>query len=121
MAAIFNLSQHFRMAEARTQAMNAKSEAESARRDVDDLHRQVDTLTLTCQALFETLRDHFGLPEEMLLAKLEEIDLRDGVADGKITRQPVNCPNCGRRSSSRRRNCLYCGERMKFPLASGDE
>lgn len=121
MARIFNLSQQFRIAEAKNEALNAKSQSESTRREVDDLRRQVDTLTLTCQALFETLRDQVGIPEEMLLSTIEEIDLRDGVADGKITRQPVNCPNCGRRSSARRRNCLYCGERMKFPLASGEE
>ena len=45
-----------------------------------------------------------------------EIDLRDGKADGKMTRSDTDCFQCGRRLGKRRRNCLYCGANLIKPL-----
>ena len=46
-----------------------------------------------------------------------EIDLRDGSADGRITRSVVKCPACGHASNSRRRHCIYCGTEISAPHA----
>lgn len=113
MTRFFNLFDRFRIAEASAEAMNARSHSEQTRHEVNQLREQVDTLTITCQALCETLRDQLGVSEEEFVARLEEIDLRDGVADGKITRQPLACPQCGRKSNAKRNACLYCGERFR--------
>jgi hypothetical protein len=112
MARFFNLFQSLRLAEASAEAQNARDHSERTRLELSALRQQVESLTLTCQALCETLRDHVGVPEEVLLARMEEIDLRDGVADGKVAHQPIDCRHCGRRSGPRRRTCLYCGERL---------
>jgi len=49
------------------------------------------------------------LTEDDLAAKVAEIDARDGVADGRITKQPRTCPGCGHTVYPRHKKCLYCG------------
>jgi hypothetical protein len=41
--------------------------------------------------------------------RVKEIDLMDGVADGKITHQVCRCGRCDRPMSSRHTRCIYCG------------
>ena len=44
-----------------------------------------------------------------LIAKIAEIDARDGVADGKLTYKPLLCTTCRRPIFARQQRCLYCG------------
>ena len=76
---------------------------------VTELTRKVYRLELLNQALWELARDRLSLTEEELEAKTKEIDLRDGISDGRISEVPLKCPSCGRVSSSRFWKCLYCG------------
>jgi len=98
------------------EAKQAKSEARSAGRTADrleaELSRQqkhLDRLSLACQAMWELLRDYSSLSEEHLEAKMREVDLRDGSEDGRMSRQLLDCPHCGRPTNSRRELCLMCG------------
>ena len=68
-------------------------------------------------ALWELLRDDGVFDEERLLEKIQEVDLRDGRADGRLGPTPVSCPHCGRKSKSGRAQCMYCGT----PLPGGPE
>ena len=61
-------------------------------------------------SIVEVAREHSGLTDEQLLAKVSEIDLRDGVADGKIRGGAEPCKKCGRTLSKRHMSCMYCGE-----------
>ena len=81
----------------------------------------IDKLTLACQAMWELLRErHDDLTDQMLLDKMREIDLRDGVADGRITTGSVTCPSCDRMTSARTGKCQYCGAALpKGPTAFG--
>lgn len=90
-------------------ASDARSRANKAEIRVAELEAKMDSLALTCQAIWELLREKHGLTDEDLEGKMQEIDLRDGVQDGKITSTPKSCPSCGRNSSSRRSQCMYCG------------
>ena len=51
------------------------------------------------------------LTEAGLIARAQEIDLRDGVADGRHTseHQRLICSNCRRQLSRRAKRCFYCG------------
>ena len=69
----------------------------------------MDSLAMTCQAMWELLRDRTDLTDEDIEEKLQEIDLRDGSADGKMTSTVGECPACHRTVNSRHDRCLYCG------------
>ncbi len=71
---------------------------------VEDIER----LRLTCQAMWELLRDKHGLSDDDIEEKIQEIDLRDGVEDSQMTVTMVTCPSCGKQGRSYRRVCLYC-------------
>jgi len=74
-----------------------------------DIEERVDTLVLVCTSLWELLKERTDLTEEDLMSKVQEVDLRDGTADGKITVGLQKCHKCGRTMSPKHRRCLYCG------------
>lgn len=76
---------------------------------IEELERQVDALQLTCQAMWELLAPGAGLAPHALAKRAEEIDLRDGLLDGRLAPAPVDCPGCGKRVGAHRANCYYCG------------
>jgi len=83
---------------------------DSAARSVMDLEERVSRLALICRAMFELMEESApGLTEEKLSAKVTEIDLRDGVADGQMTPKGKPCPKCGATMSPKFGRCLFCG------------
>ena len=89
--------------------LGAKRTADRTSRAQDMLEEKVESLALTCQALFEILAERSGVTQEQLDAKIEEIDMRDGVRDGKLRQKPMVCNDCGRHTSRKRKRCMYCG------------
>ena len=81
-----------------------------------NLEQEVRRLALMNQALWEVLRQRLGLTDEDLLRKVKEVDLRDGVEDGRMTEVGLECPTCGRVSSSKHWRCLYCGHQFERPI-----
>lgn len=50
------------------------------------------------------------LTDEDLVKKLREIDLRDGVLDGRVKPEhPVVCPGCNKKMKKGASTCVYCG------------
>lgn len=77
------------------------------------LETKLDRLMLITNGLRELLQEHGFIAEQQLLAKIQEIDLRDGIADGAHSpRSRHPCPNCGRVLSGRSSRCLYCGAQV---------
>jgi hypothetical protein len=109
--------QQGRIDEAMSEASGARRKSNELGREVHELCEKVDRLSLACQAMWELLRDQGSFREDQLLDKIQEVDLRDGRADGKIGAQPIECVKCGRKTNSRRQNCMYCG----VPLQGGQE
>ncbi len=79
------------------------------RTDLTDIRDQVERLALLNQAMWELVSERLKLTDADLEKKAQEVDLRDGVQDGKMSTHPLRCPSCGRISNSRHRKCLYCG------------
>ena len=77
------------------------------------LVEKVEGLALITRALFELLEESTGVSEERLRAKITEIELRDGQADGRTSPQPAKCPKCDAMMSPRFGRCLFCGEQDK--------
>ena len=99
-----------------SRARNSESLALESMESVKELRHQVERLSLLNQALWELIRGKAGLTDADLERMANEIDLRDGVADGKIGGGAVACPTCHRVSNAKHFKCLYCGELFEKPL-----
>lgn len=86
-------------------------------KEVMYLEKELDRLTLITQAVWELVQSKTGLEDADLEDLVEEIDLRDGKLDGKITPQPQTCNDCGRTKSVRTQMCFFCGHVTGAPSA----
>lgn len=96
-------------------AARASSQAQAAANAVKDLQFELDRLKMMNQAMWELLKEHTGITEEQFNKKVQEVDMRDGIADGSMTTRPLQCPGCNRVSNSRHYRCLYCGMLFEKP------
>jgi ribosomal protein S27AE len=92
------------------EATKAKHATQRTEQQVKLLEENLATSLMICEALWELLAEKTGLTEDDLYNKLYEVDMRDGVLDGKNQRRATECPACGQKVSGRHANCLYCGE-----------
>ena len=72
--------------------------------------KRFEKLGLVCQAMWVLIKEKTGLTDEDLLEMVTELDLKDGKLDGKYTKPPVDCPNCGAKICRKFNRCLFCGE-----------
>lgn len=91
-------------------AARAKSKAGLLKCQVRVLEANLAKSMMINEALWELIRDQHGLTEKDLHDKLYEVDMRDGVLDGKHQRTAVKCPNCDHTVSPRHPACIYCGQ-----------
>ena len=80
--------------------------------ELEMLAERLDKLILINMAMWSLIQEKTGLTEEDLAGRMQEIDLKDGVADAKITRTVKQCGNCGRTISKRHNKCLFCGSQV---------
>lgn len=100
--------QNFRINDAAHKADRAEGTAKNANSQIEILHERIDSLSLAVMALGELLQD-VGFSKEMIMNKIESIDLRDGKLDGKLS-ETRSCNGCGRTVAGRHVVCLYCGD-----------
>ena len=109
----WDVFQQFQIEGANRRADQAMVKAESTRdviqNSIDHIDDRVSHLALLCRAMFEMLQERTDITDKDLVKKMEEIDLRDGKADGKMSAQIKKCPECGRTMSPKHNRCLYCG------------
>lgn len=110
---LWDLLQQSQIHDAQSSASNATHRADQARRDAERSQSQLEALALSCAAMWELLSEKLGVSEQDLLAKIEEIDLRDGKLDGKIGGSTHNCPSCNKSNNLKRARCLYCGTMLQ--------
>ncbi len=114
---LFDIHQSGQIQEAGAAAAGARSRADAVAERVSNLERRCEKLALGCQAMLELLRERGGPSDAEILARMEQIDTRDGSRDGRITPHVVACPKCGRQASNRRKTCLYCDTPLPNPVA----
>ena len=102
------MSRFFRL-QMDSSASRSSSKATDANIRSRRLETRIDRLTMICNAMWLLLKEHTDLTEEDLFQKVEDVDLRDGVLDGKVAKETTTCVNCGRVMSARHSQCLYCG------------
>ena len=108
----YDLYYQKKVREANDDARSAGEKTKSLEEKIDFLSSRCDRLALGCQAMWELLREKHELTDEEIEIKIHEVDLRDGLADGKMSSSLVKCSSCGRNSNSTRPNCIYCGEKI---------
>lgn len=79
---------------------------------IEDLNERIDQLALVVRGIWALIEES-GVTPERLMAKIEELDMADGVADGKIGRSPVVCPSCDSRVAAGLRRCQFCGSEVE--------
>jgi hypothetical protein len=89
----------------------------AALRRVPTLEHQIDKLVLACMAMWSILQEKHGLSEADLVKRMQEIDLADGEADGKLGATPLVCRDCKRVVSVRFPRCVYCNSESLEPSA----
>jgi len=107
---LWDLHQHYRIAEVNERAARGESEAKAAAREVRDLQARVDALTLACTTMWSLMQTRLGMTDAEFGDRLREIDLRDGKLDGRVAPDIKACPRCKRVMSNRHARCLYCGD-----------
>jgi hypothetical protein len=74
------------------------------------LDQRVDQLLLVVQAMWSLLQEKTGVTDAELLARVTELDAKDGATDGRVTKTPVTCGKCGATVARKFNRCLFCGE-----------
>lgn len=107
---MWDLYQQQRINEIDSKTDEASRKATDFQERVRYLEDQVNRLTLVSHAMWTLLSQATHLTEQQLIDRVREIDLRDGVEDGKVSRKVSQCQRCRRTVHARHRRCLYCGQ-----------
>jgi t-SNARE complex subunit (syntaxin) len=106
---IWDVYQQAKIESNEKEARHALAKASLAHAEVTSVDQKLDRLTLITAALWEIVQERHGVTEVDLAKKMLEIDVRDGVQDGKLGYEPTKCKSCGRTISTKHMSCLYCG------------
>lgn len=103
--------QEYRIGRARSVANETKLRSYSNASDIGYVDKKLDNLILITQAIWELLEEN-GMTESQLEQKIKEIDIRDGIEDGRVGNDLTACPECGKKPKIRRANCFWCGAKL---------
>ncbi|TLD69669.1 hypothetical protein FEM03_17080 [Phragmitibacter flavus] len=109
---LWEVHQQGQIHSAQQQADRAARKTDGFADDLKQLRRHVDRLSLACQSLWELVKERTDLTEADIEQRMLDIDLRDGVQDGKIGMQIIDCPQCHSKTNSRRQTCIMCGTEL---------
>ena len=108
-----NMRQDAEIRAANARSSSAGHRASQAQDRLKDLDKRLDHLTLYCQAMWELIRENTRLEEDDIVKKANEIDMRDGKADGKIQAALLVCSVCHRNNNSQKKKCMYCNAELQ--------
>jgi hypothetical protein len=103
--------QEYHIGRAKSVANQTQMRSHANATDIGYIDKKIDNLVLITQAIWELLEES-GISESQLERKIQEIDLRDGHADGTVGNKLEGCPECGKKPKIRRANCFWCGANL---------
>jgi len=106
-------AQDRRIKEANDKAKSVAAKANRVDSEFQKLQSNFDRMCLLNQAIVEIVQEKLGITDADMEAKVLEIDLRDGSADGKMGGGITACPSCRRNVNSKKGTCLYCGAKLE--------
>jgi hypothetical protein len=80
---------------------------------VEDLNERINSLAMIIRAMWALLEEQ-GLSHEQLIAKLDELDMADGIDDGKMRRGAIDCPSCDSKVAPGLTKCQFCGAEIEL-------
>lgn len=103
---------------AESSARGAKSEAMKLWQSVRELDDELARHALVLQTLLRICERKGLFKDPEFIQLLEQVDMEDGVRDGKRKRAkgPKTCPDCGKNARPTAMTCIYCG--AEFPAKS---
>ena len=117
-----DMHQYKKIDEAGAKAQSASDRVDSVNDQIRILEAMIGEQRLIIQSLCELLIDNNTLIKQKLFEKMNEVDIRDGIADGKIgTSHASVCEKCFRRYNFKVNKCQYCGNINSTPLTTTDE
>ena|SRR6185369_11957246 len=100
-------------ASVQSDAREANANARQASLDVQLMEQDISRLLMITEALWTLLKKEHHYTDDDLAKVVTEIDLRDGIRDGRSTKsKPIPCPSCSKINSSKRAVCIYCGKSL---------
>lgn len=106
----WELNQQERIGEAQADGQKSQLKALALEHRIERLQQSIEKLALVNAAMWSLLQDRTGLKDDELLNRMQQIDMQDGVADGRISPQGVQtCAKCQRPMSRKHERCMYCG------------
>lgn len=106
---LWDLHQQTRIVTAQAQIDAANQNVESLQDRLAKTLERLDNINLVTLALWELVGERLGLTVDQLRTKVAEIDLRDGVRDGRYMGSAPRCSECGREIAPWRQRCMFCG------------
>lgn len=104
---LWDLFQQSQIADIQDRIDKDTSSASSRIAEIED---RLDRLALVHTAMFELMCERLKITPDDIARKIQQVDLRDGVADGKLGSIPAQpCRSCKRPISRKHARCLYCG------------
>lgn len=85
--------QEYHIGRAKTVASRTALKSQANATSIDSVEKKLDNLVLITQAIWELLEES-GVSEHQLEKKMQEIDARDGVMEGKLEIALEACPEC---------------------------
>jgi hypothetical protein len=114
---MLDIFQEIRLNDLSARQADSNSSLKKTGAELDDIVRQLRKIALVNQALYELLKERTGINDEDLRRKVREIDLRDGIADGRRDASPLRCPKCRTAVTAGALSCPTCGATVapKYP------
>jgi hypothetical protein len=106
----WEMSDIYHGAQAHQTAATAMRKTSDFQSELKAYRQALDKMLLINRAMWEIMAEKMGMDEDYLMDKVNEIDLRDGKKDGKLTKDVAKCRSCGRNLMKGHERCLYCGK-----------
>lgn len=92
-------------------AASARATAQAASHSVDRLEQRLGAMELAVETLLRGLIQSGKLSEEEFFQLARQIDMEDGVMDGRRDMNKLRkvCPQCSKASPADRHRCMWCG------------
>lgn len=106
---LWNTHQQGRINRSEDRLDSAAATVDTLKRQIVDALDRIDNANLVTIALWELMAERLGITVEQLRARVADIDLRDGMHDGRYGGEVSSCTGCGRQIHPKRPVCMYCG------------